>query len=99
MLHNAQDVLHIRHIYEYICICIYIIQIVFLFHVQSKNVLLFWSAKEISQVLMTIPKTEPVPTVVAGMSLCLGIAKSTNSPTVQIAAAAAALLCTSSLSS
>lgn len=59
--------------------------------------LLFWSTKEISQVLMTIPKTEPVPTVVAGMSLCLGIAKSTNSPTVQIAAAA--LLCTSSLSS
>lgn len=58
--------------------------------------LLFWSTKEISQVLMTIPKTEPVPTVVAGMSLCLGIAKSTNSPTVQIAAA---LLCTSSLSS
>lgn len=58
--------------------------------------LLFWSTKEISQVLMTIPKTEPVPTVVAGMSLCLGIAKSTNSPAVQIAAA---LLCTSSLSS
>lgn len=67
------------------------------FTYSRKNVLLFWSTKEISQVLMTIPKTEPVPTVVAGMSLCLGIAKSTNSPTVQIAAAA--LLCTSSLSS